>query len=556
MANFINIIKNLINKIVNWKYFYPSIIMIYILMYVSPIVRYYVKGDDLSFHLYNFELLRRSSVFSKIVPNAANNLGWGVGLFYPPLMHILGSVLLKIFPISHLVSLKIINVLIIISSGLIMYFLTYKLFNNRKYACISSLFYLSSSYFLMDFYVRDALNELALFFFVPLVFLSFYYLFKENKIYNFYLCFISGYIGIIYCHLMMGVMFTILIIPFLLIYIKDIIKKHYLKNLILASLIVLFFTSTFIFPLFVHMQKNLWFIPAYKSVWVLPYRGYFIYDLYKTSSNGLLFIKLNVVLIILFVLSIKNIIIKKKDKYLIGILIFTVLSLFLSGFAPFWKFCPSFLKNIQFAWRLNLYSTVGICLLIPKGLKSFYNIFKTKYHYIATIFILIIVLVFTYNNFLKVNFKRMEPITFSNNIIEANHDYYPKKAKNHLNYLSKLDSKKIEVFSKENIKIKIISNKPPELKFKVSNLDGVVKLQLPRLYYLGYKIVDSKGHYIKYYETKYGLIGLNINKNDTYTLKYVGIDGYIVALFLKGVSVLLIISLFISYAIMLKKRNK
>jgi hypothetical protein len=149
----------------------------------------------------------------------------------------------------------------------------------------------------------------------------------------------------------------------------------------------------------------------------------------------------------------------------------------------------------------------------------------------------------------------METIGFPSNIIKANHDYYPKKAKDNLKYLSKLDSKRIKVISKDDININIISNNPPKLKFKVSNLDGVVKLQLPRLYYFGYKIVDSKGHNIKYYETKYGLIGLNINKNDTYTLKYVGVYGYKYAMLLKYLSIVLMSALLLLYIYNVKKKK-
>ena len=79
------------------------------------------------------------------------------------------------------------------------------------------------------------------------------------------------------------------------------------------------------------------------------------------------------------------------------------------------------------------------------------------------------------------------------------------------------------------------------MKFKVTNLEKEATLELPRFYYLGYRITDSKGNIIKYNEDKYGFITINVDKNDIYSVKYVGTKAYQAACIVKGVMCIVLI---------------
>lgn len=545
-------VRNCLKKIVDFKYFYPILLMVYIVAYIYPLIKGYVFGDDSYFHLNNVYYLNKYGLFSKIVPITNERFGWGVGLFYPPLPHFLSAFLGKLLSVSPLMSLRVFKILVMVLTSLAMYFFAFKLCKSRKYAFISALFYISSSYFLVDFYVRDAINELMLFLFTPLVFLSFYYLFNENNKFKFYLLFVIGFSGMIYSHFLVTFFFVLLLIPFLIVFIKEIFVKKYFIHLIIASLIVICFCITYIYPLFLHMGANMWWIPAYKDVWILSPKGYLVYDLYKTSTDNILFIKLNFLAIFLSLMGIKNVV-KVKDKYFIGILLFTICSLFLSVFTPFWKICPQFFKNIQCAWRLNVFITFGICVLLANGLKSFYEIFKNKYKYLATAFIVFIIIIFSINNKYKIKFVTINSIEHSSDIITSNHDYFPRKAKKSLKYLDKLEGNEITTLSHSKCDSKVINNKIPNMTFKISGIKEKTTIQLPRFYYLGYKIKDSSGKTINYYETKYGLIGVDINRNDTYTLKYKGVKYYFIAKTLKCISIIVII-LYSGYYIIKRKK--
>ena len=113
----------------------------------------------------------------------------------------MGAIFLKViknFGYSYILAIRLVKVIIVILSGINMYFLGYKVYKSKLKGMFAALFYLSSSYFFVDFYMRDALNESMIFIFMPLIFLSLIYLFNENNNKIFYILFISGYIGMIY----------------------------------------------------------------------------------------------------------------------------------------------------------------------------------------------------------------------------------------------------------------------------------------------------------------------------------------------------------------------
>lgn len=543
MKNKIFYIKNILNKVQNWKFFYPCIVFLFATAYISPLFFNYINGDDTVFHLQNIHLYSESSVFSKIFPSYANNLGWGVGIFYPSLPHVFCGVILRFiskFGFSAILAIKILKVLIVFLAGLLMYILSLKLYKSKKKAMFSSIFYLSSSYFLVDVYMRDALNESMLFVFVPLVFLSFFYLFEAKNKKMFYICFISGYVGMIYSHLLLTVFFTLILIPFLILYIKQIFSNGNFKCFLIGTPIVLGLVSTFIVPLAEHMIKDLWFIPAYKNVWVLPFRGYFISDYYKTSSNGLLFIYVSRIVLLLTVLGIYNLFFKKNEdyskKFIGGILLISILSMVLTSLTIFWEMAPSFFKNIQFAWRLTIFSTFGLSLVATSGLDNIYNLFKEKYKYIMTISLLVCLSVFTYNNLSKVKFCDEVSYPLNYNIESGVKDYFPKSTLDNLGYVKKIKSDTINTLS-GNANIKILDNSVPNMKFEVSNIEDEITIELPRLYYLGYVITDADGNKINYTEDKSGLIKLHIKHNGTYTVKYTGTNAYKISILLKIITI-------------------
>ena len=561
---FIEKIIKKIKKVIELKVFYIILILLFSLIYMSPFLFGYIYGDDTVFHLMNIDLYSNTSIFSKIIPLYVNNMGWGVGIFYPCLPHIFGALILRIinnFGFTSILALKFVKFVITFLSGLFMYLLSLKIYKNEKLSIFSSLFYISSSYFFVDTYMRDALNESAIFVFIPLVFLGVYYLLNEQNNKKFYICFISGYVGMIYCHLLITMWFTFLIAIFLLFYLKKILTFKIIKPFILSIVIVVGLTGTFIFPLLEHMVNGNWFIPAYKHVWCLPIYGYFVGDYYKTSTNGLLFIRFPSYVIVLTIIGVFNLIFgRKKYKYdrrfLSGILVFSIISMFLSSQSIFWNNAPKFFNTIQFAWRIVVFSTFGICLFSVSGFESVYNIFKDKYRYILTIFMMCLIAAFTFNNMSLVRINNnidYGEYVYKNFSKYSNRDYLPNKFIENIDYVASLKDDDLHIDG--NASVKILRNETSYFVFKISDIENDINIEIPRLYYLGYTVTDSNNNVIGYTESSNGLIQVNIKKNGVYKLKYTGTFWYKFALIYKFIIVVILILKISSKRIFINRKD-
>ena len=543
----------LLKKVKEFKLFYLICVICCSLIVFYPFLFHYIDGDDTIFHIINVDIYSKISIFDKIIPMYANNLGWGVGIFYPGFPHLFASVILRVvrfFGFGVILAIKIEKLLIIFLSGFFMFLLTSKIYNGKEKGLIGGVLYITSSYFFVDIFMRDALNESMIFVAIPLIFFGLYYLLIGNNTEYFYIYFISGYTLAIYSHLLLTMWFTIVLLFFLVFYIRKILKKDIFKALVISTIIVISLTGTFVFPLLEHMIVGKWFIPAYKLAWTLPIKGYIVSDYYRTSNNGLLFINFSQITIILALIGIINLIFKKKYKYdkrlLSAILLFSAISIFLSSQLWFWKLIPSFFNTIQFAWRIVTFATFGIILFACSGLDTLYNFFKDKYRYILTLFIIIISFIFYFYNVEKINF--ISEVIYNNDYTEvfSTKDYFPIKSMHHIDEIKEYDTNNIKILE-GTANYKVVKNRVPMMKFKISNIDEKIKIELPRFYYLGYKITDSNGRIIPYKESKIGLIEVTITKAGMYELKYVNTTFYKIAIILKTCIIVMLIYKFIKY---------
>lgn len=551
-------VKNYIKKLYDNKYFniYFIVVLLFSLFVFSKfITRGYILGDDTKFHLANISVLK-NGIFSKIVPCIGRNLGYGIGLFYPALPHALGGTILFVISkvgFETVAAIKIVKLILILFSAISMYVFSSKLFKSKRTGMISSILYISSSYFIVDIFQRDALNESFMFAFIPLVFLGLYYLLIEKKDLNFYLCFITGYICLIYSHLVMSIWFTLLLIPFLLIYVKDILNKDTIKKLIIASIIILVFTSTFTIPMIEHMLKGNYAIfntGHPKELWTINFKEFFNPVLYSSLNTSVLYFNLSMIVVVLSIVTIIRFFAKdvNKDrrKMLLGFIIMGIIGMMMCSWGKFWTIIPQSLKAIQFGWRGAVFVVFAFVLVASDSLEKFFNCFKKKYIYVGSLILLLICLNSVYKQFKYV--KIYDSVNKIDTVIGMGwqSEYLPQNTMDNRNYFNK--RKQNIVILKGNAEVKKISNNTPKLKFEVRNIKGSVTLELPRLYYLGYKITDESGNSIKYYEDKNGFIKIKINQNGIYNVKYTGTNFYKIALVSKLILIISIIIYIIRYS--------
>ncbi len=132
-------------------------------------------------------------------------------------------------------------------------------------------------------------------------------------------------------------------------------------------------------------------------------------------------------------------------------------------------------------------------------------------------------------------------------------EYLPMNAKNHIDYFHNRSTEILVVDG--NADISIIEDSTPNLRFKITNTN-YAKLELPRLYYLGYTIkmmgYNGESTFLNYKENQYGFIEMEANQEAiievTYENTTLGRVGNKISLFTVG--------LFAIYLIIKKEKTK
>ena len=544
-------------KFIKKNYFPYIMISLFSFLLILVFRNKYILGDDTFFHLSNIDIIKQNIFkLTKIRPIIANNYGYGIGIFYPQLPHILTAFIYYIGSIVHLSifsSMKIMKFIITLSSGIFMYIYTYKIFKNKVKAFLASLSYITSSYFIIDIFYRDAFNESFMFIYIPMIFLGIHYLLEEDKFNKFLLFFVLGYVLAINSHLVLSVWLTIYILIYLLFNIKKVFEKKNIKSFIIASIFILLLTLPFTIPLIEHTIIKEYFISFinYKTNNLNSVSLFeFIFITPKYTSRAYFFIYLSYITVIGFMLSFIKLITEKKNKNRKRIIIFLILSiigLFFSCCSSIYKILPNVLSNIQFAWRNVLFVLFFITIFSIDGLDLIYNKIKKKYHSIYTVIITIFIIAHAIISLSFIKLYKNIDYSISTHGMGWDQEYLP------IEMLKDKDNDDAYINSREdgiiiingNADINIISNDVPILEFTIDNIDTNVEIELPRLYYLGYRVKDSKGNEIKYNKDNNGFISLNISSNDTYKLDYVGTNGYKVSIILTTISFVVYISLLI-----------
>ncbi len=513
--------------------YYIFIFIVSLFLLLPLINNLYFYGHDTGYHIANTlaisENLDFHSLFNlKVLPNIAHNFGYGSGIFYPGLSHIAAAIIYKICNVSIFSAMKITDFIVISLSGIFMYKLMKNITKNKNLSFVSTLFYLTAPYKIYDYIYRDAIAESFIFDFIPLIFLGVYYVLnKEYK--KFYLCFIIGYVGIINSHLVMTIYITIFLAIILLVNFKKIWNKEIISRFVKATILVLLICLPFIIPMLNH-KINGDYVVFNEGTMANSYGVYgnglqFIqyFNFLSPSESGLHFLNYVAFILIGYLLykliKEKKLIITLKSNYLfcVGFVCFIV-GLWMSSHLFPWMIMPNFLLMIQFPWRLGTLTLFGLSILAYYALE---NIKSKKIVIISIISCLLIGAYCIYSQDFHTEDITWYPLAKEG--MGWQEEYLPMKTKNNIDYFNNRGDEIIVINGKATLEI--IKNETPNLTFKITDVKNA-KLELPRLYYLGYTInvineKDEKSN-IDYQENQNGFIEIEVDQNGTYELIYTG----------------------------------
>ena len=531
--------KKIINKLKNIDKNY-LIILITTIILMMPLISTKinnVEGHDMAYHLSNIKAMTSQILslnFTKISPIIGNGFGYGGSIFYPKLPHTIAGIIslfTSFINNNEFYTLKICNILLVFLSGIVMYKLLLKLFNNKNISLLGSIFYITMPYFMTNIYVRTAFNESFMYLFMPMILIGIVDLLNKNYK-SFYIYFILGYIGIINSHLVLSVYFTFIVLIILLINYKKILKKENIKRLIISSILILILVMPSVIMMLEHKALNIYTVfdsnAMNASSINIKANGLSVFDYIQPEIRygNNIYVFINIVVIIFCLMSVIYLVKYEKNKQtkqlVLSILVALIISMLFSYHKFPYQYIPKLLLSVQFGFRFVLFIGLFISIFASYGLNLITTKNEENIKNISIILCCLIVLPFINNTtFIKIN-----DIAYDyNQGMGWQKEYLTKYTSANIDYFNERDNK-IKINTDENIKIEKVKDDVPYLEFKVSNIKNkTIELEIPRLYYLGYDIkliTNNKTKKLKYNPGDKGFITFEVEENGIIKVDYTG----------------------------------
>lgn len=504
-----------------------------------------------------YQSLGENQNFSVIMSRFCNNFGYSWNIFYSPITAY-GPLIFKIIGLSFINCIKVFIFLITFMSGITMYFFTKEVTKNKKIALISGIIYLFAPYRFTDMYIRNALAELTTFVFLPMIFQGLYGILKQKPKREYIL--IIGAVGLILTHTIVTIYVAIISLIYIITQFKELKNRRIRDKIILSLLFIILISSFFWAPLLEHKintQYEVFKEGRMERTEVLKAFKLGFEQLFITFNNNIMIFEIGLLNIIVLILT--PIVIKKlKRKYIntdfyrfykFALILAIILIIMTLKIFPF-EYLPSILKMIQFSFRLLEFTSFLFAFIV--GVNIYVLIRKIKY---KDIFIIIAILTISSLAFLS-------HLQFSDNIDEnklwpavavtnetgrvhrgcASFEYLPSKAFENRSYIEKREDKIIVL--EGNATIENEQKNLTNLICDITNIQEETKIELPYIYYLGYRVIIEDGInqiQLNTYETDNGFVGvtipkaekikLNVNYEGTFTMKacnFISILGIII----------------------------
>lgn len=486
-------------------------------------------GHDLDFHLSRIQGLADSMNSGSIMSYIHVGLkgyGYANGLFYGNLFLYLPSLLVMI-GLNVITSYKVLILILMISTSLIMYYTTNKIFKDEKLAFIASLLYTTCAYHMTDVVIRAALGEVIAYAIAPIILLGLYYIiFDDDKKWP---IFAIGFVLLVNCHLLTTILMIFACIIVIVLNIKKIIKEKRLKYFIYSFILGLLLGAFFILPFLEQYMSGQFVVSEIKSH--LELRAVPISKLFLGFRIGEiddpLFVPAGIGLVFV-ITSILRFKIKEKNKFVDTCLIVGLISLVATTNIFPWRLFEGTLAFIQFPWRLYLLATLFLSIssayILTKLIKN-KNVFI-----LLSIYVVAIGFVISYQAYTGAGYYNLKTL-----------DYYTVHGGEYLPLntdLEKLD--KSYYTNNENL---IYQADKDNLKITIEYQNGKDSyLEVPILYYKGYvaESLNTKEQY-KIEKGTNNVIRINLKDQDKIIVYYKGTKIQKISLFISIITLIVVL---------------
>lgn len=473
----------------------------------------------------SYEASKNGIHLGNIIPNFTNGFGYSWNFFYGAFTTI-GIVLFRMISGSYIIGYKLFAFVCMLLSGLFMYKFAKDVSDNKNVGLLAGALYMMAPYHLTDIYVRNAIAEFASFMFVPLVFLGLYNIFKkEGK--SWYLS--LGAIGLIFTHNISTLYTAIFALIYVLVNWKTLKDKEIWKLLIINFMFIVFITLCFTVPLIeakIYSDYRVYEDGAmYTEESILSQRIPLKRIFVTGAEDGFAF-EIGPYVIIMLAFSYMTIRIMKPEfrKDYLFFFIAGLVALLMSTKVFPWQMMPKFMQMIQFPWRCMEFASFFLSIVCAINMGAVIK----RYNFKDALIIIIIatVYVMALHGFIKYSEEVQEVTDFElgkvsgmNNECIAGMgraEYLPVKAYNNRFYIATRDKNVQALKGKAVLKDK--SKDENEIRVKVETYDEEVELEIPLIYYPGYKVTGD-GIALDTFENENGFIGCKIPAKENLTLE-------------------------------------
>ena len=250
-------------------------------------------------------------------------------------------------------------------------------------------------------------------------------------------------------------------------------------------------------------------------------QGLTLKQLIVTSNNErcVFEIGIHILIMICFTIAAFRRIIPKMKKEYIFFLILGIISTFMATKYFPWKFLGERVALIQFPWRMMTIS--NFCFTIICGINMGIVIKKFNFKDAVILCVISIIYAFVLKSFIPVSPNEItkvedyESIGFVSGRVEdtlpgmGKSEYLPKNAYNNSFYIATRD--KGVIILEGDGKIEDVQKNGNKLTFKLEVLEDETVIELPYIYYPGYR-VTLDGSDIKAYENKNGFLTISLDE--------------------------------------------